>query len=182
MVNYMHIIKDLAVVSCGGCFGYYCVYLNKVIGSSMEPTYNDGDYLISLHPKVYELITTLNIFDSNHDYLKNKTATIFIKRPLNSSYEYSESKAIDSFDENYMINTNMQDTLSDTEMVLYCKRILDIDYNQILVNNEIQNGSTKLWIEGDNKPYSHDSRNFGFVPIEQLKGIVIGRVWPLNIL
>lgn len=37
-----------------------------------------------------------------------------------------------------------------------------------------------MWIEGDNKMLSNDSRNFGPVPIGLIHGEVEARIWPLN--
>ena len=36
----------------------------------------------------------------------------------------------------------------------------------------------KVWIEGDNPPYSTDSRDFGPVPVTSIAGIVRFRYWP----
>ncbi len=36
----------------------------------------------------------------------------------------------------------------------------------------------KVWIEGDNPPYSTDSRHFGPVPVTSIAGIVRFRYWP----
>ena len=37
-----------------------------------------------------------------------------------------------------------------------------------------------VWLEGDNKGRSRDSRDFGPVPYGLLRGRVICRVWPLK--
>ena len=37
-----------------------------------------------------------------------------------------------------------------------------------------------LWLEGDNKEYSKDSRNFGPVPLALVDGICRYRIWPLD--
>lgn len=37
-----------------------------------------------------------------------------------------------------------------------------------------------VWIEGDNKLLSNDSRNFGPVPVGLIHGIVEARIWPPN--
>jgi signal peptidase I len=35
-----------------------------------------------------------------------------------------------------------------------------------------------VWVLGDNRPVSADSRDFGLVPIELIRGRVCARVWP----
>ena len=37
-----------------------------------------------------------------------------------------------------------------------------------------------VWIEGDNKRVSNDSRNFGPIPLGLIHGTVEARIWPLN--
>lgn len=37
-----------------------------------------------------------------------------------------------------------------------------------------------VWLEGDNKSNSRDSRDFGPLSINLIDGIVRGRVWPIN--
>ena len=37
-----------------------------------------------------------------------------------------------------------------------------------------------VFVMGDNREYSSDSRDFGCIPIEKIEGIAIFRFWPLN--
>lgn len=36
-----------------------------------------------------------------------------------------------------------------------------------------------VWLQGDNLPYSVDSREYGPVPVESVRGKVMARIWPL---
>jgi signal peptidase I len=42
------------------------------------------------------------------------------------------------------------------------------------------NSATWLWLEGDNSNNSFDSREAGAVPIECVKGPILGVVWPIE--
>ena len=61
-----------------------------------------------------------------------------------------------------------------------CKRIIKTEgdkiYNDEENNEKIQ--KNHLWIEGDNKDNSLDSRKFGPIHKELIKGRVIMKVWP----
>ncbi|MGA0059305.1 MAG: signal peptidase I [Planctomycetota bacterium] len=35
-----------------------------------------------------------------------------------------------------------------------------------------------VWVLGDNRPVSADSRSFGLVPMELIRGRVCARIWP----
>ena len=37
-----------------------------------------------------------------------------------------------------------------------------------------------MWVEGDNAPWSRDSREYGPVPLGLVRGKVVARIWPLH--
>jgi signal peptidase I len=51
---------------------------------------------------------------------------------------------------------------------------LDMDWGPILVPKG------HVFVLGDNRAYSSDSRTFGFVPEENIRGTVVFRYWPIN--
>uniref|UniRef100_A0A5S6QT31 Peptidase_S24 domain-containing protein n=1 Tax=Trichuris muris TaxID=70415 RepID=A0A5S6QT31_TRIMR len=60
-----------------------------------------------------------------------------------------------------------------------CKRVVAVEGSIVppMFNaREVRKGH--IWLEGDNKKCSHDSRNYGDVPYALLKGLVIYRIWP----
>lgn len=63
-----------------------------------------------------------------------------------------------------------------------CKRIIGIPGDKIKVNY-IQNNIVPrghIWVEGDNKGNSTDSRSYGPVPQGLVRGRALCRVWPPN--
>ena len=61
---------------------------------------------------------------------------------------------------------------------LLCKRIIAVEEEYVEVNGVsyfVPLGH--VWIEGDNKPHSFDSRNYGPIPTALLDGRVIFKIW-----
>lgn len=61
-----------------------------------------------------------------------------------------------------------------------CKRIVAVEGERISLNegNYIDIPKYHIWVEGDNKENSFDSRNFGPVSIHMVEGKVIAQIWP----
>jgi inner membrane protease subunit 1 len=68
--------------------------------------------------------------------------------------------------------------------LLICKRITAIAHDFIPSKNVDQDTECvprgHVWVEGDNKSESLDSREYGPLPIGLIQGTVIFRVWPLS--
>lgn len=67
------------------------------------------------------------------------------------------------------------------------KRIVEVEGGSVDVYDRKTHTKKKVtipkdhvWIEGDNKVLSRDSREFGPMPLCLVHGIVRARVWPLN--
>ncbi|KRZ56028.1 Mitochondrial inner membrane protease subunit 1, partial [Trichinella nativa] len=59
-----------------------------------------------------------------------------------------------------------------------CKRVVAIE-GEAQPSHEFRRIRTgHVWLEGDNKSFSRDSRHYGDVPFALLKGKVIYRIWP----
>ncbi|CAI5744731.1 unnamed protein product [Peronospora destructor] len=64
-----------------------------------------------------------------------------------------------------------------------CKRIIAHEGDTVCVrprysSPEVPKGH--VWLEGDNKHDSHDSRYYGPVPCALVQGRVVMRIWPIN--
>ncbi|RMX63927.1 hypothetical protein KXD40_006165 [Peronospora effusa] len=64
-----------------------------------------------------------------------------------------------------------------------CKRIIAQEGDTVCVqprysSSEVPKGH--VWLEGDNKHDSHDSRYYGPVPCALVQGRVVMRIWPIN--
>jgi inner membrane protease subunit 1 len=58
-----------------------------------------------------------------------------------------------------------------------CKRIMALpDHKNSAFGRRVPKGY--VWIEGDNKPSSVDSRDYGPIPQAMLEGRVLFRIWP----
>ncbi|GLE03259.1 hypothetical protein PINS_up019185 [Pythium insidiosum] len=69
-----------------------------------------------------------------------------------------------------------------------CKRIIAMEGDTVCVRPRYSSSEVEfhriprghVWLEGDNKHDSHDSRYYGPVPYALLQGRVVMRIWPLN--
>ncbi len=137
-----------------------------VQGKSMEPTINNNDRLLVVkfaykykEPQVGDLV----IFNPPSSKRKNE---LFIKRIVASENDYFTIRegTLLVNDEERVENYIFQED--------YIERIYP--YVQGVVPDET------VFVMGDNRNDSNDSRNFGFVDKKSIKGKVICRIWPLN--
>mmetsp|Transcript_79082 Transcript_79082/g.219742 ORF Transcript_79082/g.219742 Transcript_79082/m.219742 type:complete len:177 (-) Transcript_79082:141-671(-) len=68
-----------------------------------------------------------------------------------------------------------------------CKRIMGLPGDRVFAPMGTSAGPIELtvpsghvWLLGDNRPFSHDSRHYGPVPIGLLQGKVRAKLWPPN--
>lgn len=139
---------------------------HEVLGRSMFPTYKNGEYLIA-NKIVYQL----------HDpqrgdviIFKYSATQDYIKRVIGLP---GDTIAIQ--DGRYVINGKLldeSDYLADTVFT---------DGGAFLAEGtEITVPEGEIFVSGDNRPHSSDSRTFGTVPIESVKGKVWLVYFPFN--
>uniref|UniRef100_K3X7G5 Mitochondrial inner membrane protease subunit n=1 Tax=Globisporangium ultimum (strain ATCC 200006 / CBS 805.95 / DAOM BR144) TaxID=431595 RepID=K3X7G5_GLOUD len=69
-----------------------------------------------------------------------------------------------------------------------CKRIIAMEGDTVCVRPRYSSSEVEfhkipkghVWLEGDNKHDSHDSRYYGPVPYALIQGRVVMRIWPWN--
>ncbi|GAB9467676.1 hypothetical protein Gpo141_00005013 [Globisporangium polare] len=69
-----------------------------------------------------------------------------------------------------------------------CKRIIGVEGDTVCVRPRYSSSEVEfhkipkghVWLEGDNKHDSHDSRYYGPVPYALIQGRVVMRIWPWN--
>ncbi|UJL47593.1 signal peptidase I [Virgibacillus sp. NKC19-16] len=144
----------------------------EVDGESMEPTLNDGN-LLMVNTFIYD-ITEVDRFDvivfhanQQADYVKRVIGlpgdTVEYK---NDSLYVNGEHWDEAFLESY---AQASDSTPFTN---------DFTLTEITGKEEVPEG--KLFVMGDNRQDSLDSRSFGFISAEQLVGKVDIKYWPLN--
>lgn len=139
---------------------------HEVIGRSMEPTYFEGEFLladkISYHlrtPKQGEVV--IFKYDENHDYIKRviavpgDTVSVNNGKVFVNGTELNESEYLDT-------------------------SVFTANGNYFTAGREVTVMEGTVVAFGDNRPHSSDSRNFGPIELEKIKGRVIWRVTPFD--
>ena len=137
-----------------------------VSGSSMEPNFHNGDYLI-VNEIDYRLRTPLRgeviVFSYPLDPSKK-----FIKRIIGLPNETLTIK-----DNHIDIKTadGKKEVLNESSYLKIPPRLQDFS---------VTLGSKQYFVMGDNRAFSYDSRSWGPVPKQNIIGKVWIRLWPLS--
>jgi signal peptidase I len=137
----------------------FVVQVSVVKGHSMEPSLHDGDRLVVDR-------VSYNLMDVHRGdvvvlrYPRNPTLD-FVKRVVGLPGDHVALRAGKLF-------VNGSEARTDFEW---------IDDHQDMAEQVVPDGN--YFVLGDNRPISCDSREFGLVPAELLKGRVRARFWPL---
>ncbi|MBI2038346.1 MAG: signal peptidase I [Candidatus Nealsonbacteria bacterium] len=136
-----------------------------VKGQSMDPNFENGDYLI-----IDELSYRFRVPERGEVVVfkyPNDLSQRYIKRIIGLPGETVEiqggkitiisAKGKEVLDEKYLLSNTL--TLGDTKMAL---------------------GEKEYFVLGDNRAASSDSRRWGLLPEEDIVGRVILRAWPLT--
>jgi len=137
-----------------------------VRGQSMDPNFGNGDYLIVdeisyrfRSPERGEVVVFKYPEDPSQRFIKRIIGlpgeTVEIKDGEITVYNQTGSNLLDESD---YLNSNLF-TSGNTKVILV---------------------EDQYFVLGDNRPFSFDSRRFGFLPKENIIGRVILRAWPLN--
>ena len=188
----------------------YVIYLfiNYFIGSvsgvkqtSMTPTAVDGDRLLLQRTVLFK--KELN----RGDIITFVSPDNIPERLEPVAYTLTKDAAKASYDEKNIIDVVLKDFLS-IGKVSYVKRVIGLSGDKIYINDKgevylndakldepyLNDGKTDLngryvnlivpegyiYVMGDNRLHSMDSRFFGCIPIEVVDGYVITRIWPFN--
>jgi signal peptidase I len=165
-INYFKISKNV-ITEMHGTYLYFrpfiwFIFINEFIfdfylleGESMLPTFDAyGNIVI-----VEKISTNLFLRKFMNGYVKGKSCEI------NTPYQKGEIVCV--------INP------SDSDMKI-CKRIIYLEGEEVTLRNGnvIVVPKNHLWVEGDNKENSMDSRRFGPVPKQLVVGRVPIQIWP----
>lgn len=137
---------------------------HKVSGLSMYPNFNDGDYIITdkLTPKFHEYskgeIIVFKKKDRHDDFIKRIIGLPGDKIRVSDGKVYINNQALV---EPYLKNGP------------YTSAGLFAEENQEVIVPE-----NSYFVLGDNRNVSSDSREWGFVERDEIKGEVVLRYWP----
>ncbi len=135
-----------------------------VSGSSMEPSFNNGNYLL-----VDELTYRLRNPERGEVVVfkyPNDPSTFFIKRVIGLPGETVKIKD----DQVEIYKDGKTQVLSES----YILQKTDVaDFEKVL-------GPDEYFVMGDNRNFSFDSRSWGPLPKNDLVGVVRFRLWPFN--
>ncbi|OGB63600.1 signal peptidase I [candidate division CPR3 bacterium GWF2_35_18] len=151
----------------------FLVQPNSVIGSSMEPNFEDGEYILTdrlsyrlREPKRGEVVVFKYPKDETLDYIKRIIALpgerVLIENNTVTIFNGQNPKGF-KLDESYLAD------YIDTQ-----GGIIFPEGKETVVPNDA------YFVMGDNRPRSSDSRSWGTVPKTDLIGRVIFRYWPFD--
>lgn len=138
---------------------------NQIRGASMEPTFESGDYIFT---------SKITYRFREHE----RGDVIVFRSPRNPDIEFikriiglpGDSILINS-EEVYVNGRRLQENYISAKTPLW-------EGGFIKNNQEIIVPTGKLFVMGDNRPRSSDSREFGFVTIDSIIGQVFYRYFP----
>lgn len=138
---------------------------HEVIGRSMEPNFYEGQFLLAdkvsyrfKEPKRGDVI--IFKFDDTHDY---------IKRVIGISGDSVEVR-----DGSVFVNgTRLSEEYLPDGLETAGGNYMTPGREEIVPEGTV-------FALGDNRPHSSDSRNFGMIEYEKIKGRAVFRYWPLN--
>ena len=138
---------------------------NQVKGASMEPSFNSGDYIFT--SKVTYKFRPLQRGD-----------VVVFKSPRNPDIEYIKRVVGLPGDRVKVANNNVYvNGIIVNEPYISAKTEL-WDGGYLRENDELLIHNGEVFVMGDNRPRSSDSREFGPVPVESVIGQVFFRYYP----
>lgn len=175
---------------------YYLVAPTMVKQSSMYPTLKEGQRIV---------LSRLNR-TFNKEYKRGEIITFEAPSQASQNLSLEKPIAIYSNSSNNLIDKIAHNIL-EINKTSYIKRIIGVSGDRIQVKdgkvylngeeleetylieenitsqsnyNDIVVPDGNVFVMGDNRNESMDSRSFGCIPIEKIEGIVWFRYWPLN--
>ncbi|KAG5489899.1 hypothetical protein JKF63_00016 [Porcisia hertigi] len=192
--------RDIPYVLLGVFIGWNCDVSCVVRGVSMLPTLHPGEYILLLP---YSLLRVRPWFNaplvqmSDVVVVKVSDSLSVCKRVVKctssraQAEEWGKDHYVDLVPPPYgapvVQHTNAcdvpsasMDTISRSEHAYfdYVSRhaVRSKDWDACI--DRVPNPSAWVWLEGDNKSESFDSRRCGPVPVECIRGLVLASIWP----
>lgn len=154
------------------CLCFRLVYTPVTVqGGSMEPTLQDGDRVI------VSKLDDIERFDQVIFHAPDIANQNYIKRVIGLPGD-----SIEVIDGTLYINSKQVDEpyLKDIKEDLPSGEYLTENFTLSEVTKQKKVPEGKIFVLGDNRLYSNDSRYYGFISIEQVIGKVNAKIWPLK--
>lgn len=135
-----------------------------VSGSSMEPTFNDGNYLL--------------VDELSYDFRAPERGEVVVFRYPSDPGSYFIKRIIGLPGETVTIREGRVSVTS-----AQGTEVLNESYtlkNDTTSNAEQTLGKEEYFVMGDNRNFSFDSRSWGPVPAKNIVGVVRFRLWPFQ--
>ncbi|HHP8971182.1 TPA: signal peptidase I [Listeria monocytogenes] len=170
-IPYKTLLTILGCLFCVVSFNFF-FSLATIKGESMAPNFSSSDYIVL-----------------NKQYSKvNRFDVIAFKSPDEPGQEYIKrviglpGDVIEYIDDQLFINGNMveESYLDREKKKLGEGEIFTKDFSLEDLAGVKEVPKNKLFVLGDNRLYSRDSRNFGFIDVKDIKGDVKFKIWPMK--
>lgn len=170
-IPYKTLLTILVCLFCVVSFNFF-FSLATINGESMAPNFSSSDYIVL-----------------NKQYSKvNRFDVIAFKSPDEPGQEYIKrviglpGDVIEYIDDQLFINGNMveESYLDREKKKLGEGEIFTKDFSLEDLAGVKEVPKNKLFVLGDNRLYSRDSRNFGFIDVKDIKGDVKFKIWPMK--
>lgn len=172
-INYRRIFSVLLFAAALAIIFRTVLFASYVVdGESMEPTLDDGN-LLMVNKIIYD-ITDIDRFDVIVFHATKQDD--YVKRVIGipgDTIQYKDDKLYVNGD--YVEEAFLAPFKDDSTSIPYTK---DFTLEEKTGAAEVPDG--KLFVMGDNRDNSLDSRSFGFIPQDRLVGKVDVKYWPLS--
>lgn len=170
-IPYKALLTFLGCLFCVVAFNFF-FSLATIKGESMAPNFSSSDYIVL-----------------NKQYSKvNRFDVIAFKSPDEPGQEYIKcviglpGDVIEYIDDQLFINGNIveESYLDREKKKLGEGEIFTKDFSLEDLAGVKEVPKNKLFVLGDNRLYSRDSRNFGFIDVKDINGDVKFKIWSMK--
>lgn len=167
------VIASVCVILFGVMGLNFFFSIAVISGQSMSPSYSSSDYI--LLNKQYSSINRFDViaFDS-----PDEAGQEYIKRVIGLPGDL-----IEYIDDQLYIDGNLieESYLDREKSELKAEEVFTKDFSLESLMGVKEVPKDKLFVLGDNRLYSRDSRAFGFIDVKSIKGDVKLKLWPIHI-